>query len=68
MFVGVAYWLQSHVIKSHVCLASDCQAAMLPADTIGGNWLTTMIGTVRQGEWDRSLVTLKHLAAAQKVT
>ena len=26
-----------------------------------------MIGTVRQGEWDRSLATLKHLVAAQQV-
>ena len=38
------------------------------AETLGGNCLTTMIGTVRQGEWDRSLATLKHLVAAQQVT
>ncbi|KAL3149265.1 hypothetical protein ABBQ32_002082 [Trebouxia sp. C0010 RCD-2024] len=39
----------------------------LLAETLGGNCLTTMIGTVRQGEWDRSLATLKHLVAAQQV-
>lgn len=37
------------------------------AEALGGNCLTTMIGTVRQGEWDRSLATLKHLVAAQQV-
>ena len=43
---------------------SDCGYA----ETLGGNCLTTMIGTVRQGEWDRSLATLKHLVAAQQVS
>ena len=37
------------------------------AESLGGNCLTTLIGTVRQGEWDRSLATLKHLVAAQQV-
>ena len=40
---------------------------MCVTETLGGNCLTTMIGTVRQGEWDRSLATLKHLVAAQQV-
>ncbi|KAA6427824.1 MAG: kinesin [Trebouxia sp. A1-2] len=39
----------------------------LLSEALGGNCLTTMIGTVRQGEWDRSLATLKHLVAAQQV-
>ncbi|KAL0023064.1 hypothetical protein WJX79_007041 [Trebouxia sp. C0005] len=38
----------------------------LLSEALGGNCLTTMIGTVRQGEWDRSLATLKHLVAAQQ--
>lgn len=37
------------------------------AETLGGNCVTTVIGTVRQGEWDKSLATLKHLVAARQV-
>ena len=35
----------------------------------GAGWQLsdTVIGTLRQGEWDRSLVTLKHLMSAQRV-
>ena len=46
----------------------DMLIALWYAETLGGNCLTTMIGTVRQGEWDRSLATLKHLVAAQQVS
>ena len=44
-----------------------CSSCSLCAETLGGNCLTTVIGTLRQGEWDRSLVTLKHLLSAQRV-
>jgi hypothetical protein len=44
-----------------------CVCVCVCAEALGGNCLTTMIGTVRQGEWDRSLATLKHLVAAQQV-
>eukprot|EP00891_Asterochloris_glomerata_P006625 jgi/Astpho2/6625/Aster-x1385 len=45
----------------------DTVLTRLLAETLGGNCLTTVIGTLRQGEWDRSLVTLKHLLSAQRV-
>ncbi|KAK9824618.1 hypothetical protein WJX72_011772 [[Myrmecia] bisecta] len=39
----------------------------LLADALGGNSLVTMVGTLRQGEWERSAACLRHLAAAQQV-
>lgn len=39
----------------------------LLSDALGGNCLTAMIGTLRQGEWETSAASLKHLAAARSM-
>jgi hypothetical protein len=38
-----------------------------PADALGGNSLALVVGTLRQGEWEASSTTLRHLAAARGV-
>jgi hypothetical protein len=38
-----------------------------PADALGGNALALVVGTLRQGDWEASSTTLRHLAAAQGV-
>jgi hypothetical protein len=35
------------------------------ADALGGNCLTLMLGTVRQGDWEASTTTLKQLTTAR---
>ncbi|KIZ06413.1 Kinesin-like protein FLA10 [Monoraphidium neglectum] len=39
----------------------------LLADALGGNSLALVVGTLRQGEWEASSTTLRHLAAARGV-
>ncbi|KAI8465646.1 MAG: P-loop containing nucleoside triphosphate hydrolase protein [Monoraphidium minutum] len=39
----------------------------LTADALGGNALTLVVGTLRQGEWEASATTLRHLAVARRV-
>jgi hypothetical protein len=35
------------------------------ADALGGNALTAVIGTIRQGDWEQSSTTLKHLTVSR---
>ncbi|GBF93794.1 hypothetical protein Rsub_06126 [Raphidocelis subcapitata] len=39
----------------------------LLADALGGNCITLMVATLRQGEWEASATTLRHAAAARRV-
>jgi hypothetical protein len=38
----------------------------LGADALGGNCLTLIVGTLRQGEWEHTATTLHHLALARQ--
>lgn len=37
------------------------------AEALGGNSLTLLVATLRQGDWEASLATLRHAAAARGV-
>eukprot|EP00877_Chromochloris_zofingiensis_P013932 jgi/Chrzof1/8793/Cz03g24220.t1 len=43
----------------------DSVLTKLLSDALGSNCLTAVIGTVRQGEWEHSTTTLKHLSVAR---
>jgi hypothetical protein len=38
---------------------------MCCTDALGGNCLTLMVGTVRQGDWEASTTTIKQLTTAR---